>query len=128
MDIVVLALAGLLSGICASMGLGGGFVLLVYLTLFTQLSQLDAQLTNLVFFLPIAVLSVILHLKNPLIEKKVLLKAIVVGIIGVLIGGFLSGVIEEELLSKLFGGFILLIGLKELFHRKSGKNEQKEEG
>ncbi len=128
MDIVVLALAGLLSGICASMGLGGGFVLLVYLTLFTQLSQLDAQLTNLVFFLPIAVLSVILHLKNQLIEKKVLLKAIVVGIIGVLIGGFLSGVIEEELLSKLFGGFILLIGLKELFHRKSGKNEQKEEG
>ncbi|WP_077534635.1 sulfite exporter TauE/SafE family protein [Massiliimalia massiliensis] len=128
MDIVVLALAGLLSGICASMGLGGGFVLLVYLTLFTQLSQLDAQLTNLVFFLPIAVLSVILHLKNQLIEKKVLLKAIVVGIIGVLIGGFLSGVIEEELLSKLFGGFILLIGLKELFHRKSGKNKQKEEG
>ena len=128
MDIVVLALAGLLSGICASMGLGGGFVLLVYLTLFTQLSQLDAQLTNLVFFLPIAVLSVILHLKNQLIEKKVLLKAIVVGIIGVLIGGFLSGVIEEELLSELFGGFILLIGLKELFHRKSGKNEQKEEG
>ena len=128
MDIVVLALAGLLSGICASMGLGGGFVLLVYLTLFTQLSQLDAQLTNLVFFLPIAVLSVILHLKNQLIEKKVLLKAIVVGIIGVLIGGFLSGVIEVELLSKLFGGFILLIGLKELFHRKSGKNEQKEEG
>ena len=70
MDIVVLALAGLLSGICASMGLGGGFVLLVYLTLFTQLSQLDAQLTNLVFFLPIAVLSVILHLKNQLIEKR----------------------------------------------------------
>ena len=128
MDIVVLALAGLLSGICASMGLGGGFLLLGYLTLFTQLSQLDAQLTNLVFFLPIAVLSVILHLKNQLIEKKVLLKAIVVGIIGVLIGGFLSGVIEEELLSKLFGGFILLIGLKEIFHRKSGKNEQKEEG
>lgn len=118
MDTIVLIIAGLLSGVCASMGLGGGFVLLVYLTLFTEIPQKEAQLTNLLFFLPIAVLSVILHLKNRLIDKKVLLKAILLGIVGVCIGAFCTRFIDEKWLSKCFGGFILLIGLKELFHKK----------
>ena len=34
---------GFLSGICASMGIGGGFVLMLYLTLFADFAQKDAQ-------------------------------------------------------------------------------------
>lgn len=118
MEFVLLIFAGFLSGICASMGLGGGFVLLVYLSFFTSMGQLPAQMTNLLFFLPIAGLSIILHKKNGLIEKKVVWRAIWTGIIGVLAGSFLSVFVQEELLTKLFGGFILLVGLKELFHKK----------
>lgn len=122
MNIVILCIAGLLSGICASMGLGGGFVLLLYLTLFTAVPQLEAQMMNLIFFLPIAILSIIIHRKHHLIEKKVVWKAVLFGIAGVLIGTWLSRFINADLLSKLFGGFVLFVGLKELFHKKKIKN------
>ncbi|MBC8609961.1 Sulfite exporter TauE/SafE [uncultured Ruminococcus sp.] len=125
MNNIFLILAGLLSGICASMGLGGGFVLLVYLTMFTQLSQLESQLTNLVFFLPIATISILLHLKNHLIEKKVLWKAIITGVAGVIVGYLISRYLPEEWISKLFGAFILWIGARELFHKKADKQAQK---
>lgn len=118
MNHIVLMLAGFLSGLTASMGLGGGFVLLVYLTLFTSLPQKEAQLINLIFFLPIAFLSIFLHLKHRLIEKSVLKKAILWGLAGVVIGVLLSAFLKEELLSKLFGGLVLLVGLRELFHKK----------
>lgn len=119
MNILILAAVGLLSGVCASMGLGGGFVLLVYLTLCTQLSQLESQFTNLLFFLPVAAISILLHLKNRLIETRILLRSILIGILGVLLGWWISGWMAEELLTRLFGGFVLIIGLKELFHKKA---------
>lgn len=59
-----------LSGIFASMGLGGGMVLIVYLTVFAGFSQLAAQGINLVFFIPIAIISLVLHTKNKLVEWK----------------------------------------------------------
>lgn len=127
MDILILAAVGLLSGVCASMGLGGGFVLLVYLTLCTQLSQLESQFTNLLFFLPVAAISILLHLKNRLIETRILLRSILIGILGVLLGGWMSGWMAEELLTKLFGGFVLMIGLKELFHKKAAGQPAEEQ-
>lgn len=111
------------SGVTASMGLGGGFILLIYLTFFTAIPQLESQLMNLIFFIPISILSIILHLRNHLIEKKVLLQSIIMGILGVILGSFLSAFVPEELLSKLFGGFILLVGIKELFHKKTEKRK-----
>lgn len=118
MNQMILILVGLLSGITASMGLGGGFVLLVYLTLFTALPQKEAQLVNLIFFLPIAVLAIYLHLKHGMIDKSVLKKSILWGLLGVILGVWLSGFLQEELLSKLFGGLVLIVGVKEVFHKK----------
>lgn len=126
MNTVLLLFAGLLSGITASMGLGGGFILLLYLTLFTSLPQREAQLMNLIFFLPIAILSVCLHLKHKLIEKSVLKKAIIWGLLGVIAGSILSSFLKEEWLSKLFGGLVLLMGIKELFHRKAKSGTTKQ--
>ena len=59
-----------LTGIFASMGLGGGMVLIVYLTVFAGFSQIAAQGINLVFFIPIAIISLVLHTKNKLVEWK----------------------------------------------------------
>ena len=42
-------LAGLLSGIIGGMGLGGGAVLIIYLTVFMDIKQLSAQGINLLF-------------------------------------------------------------------------------
>ena len=104
-----------LTGIFASMGLGGGMVLIVYLTVFAGFSQLVAQGINLVFFIPIAIISLVLHTKNKLVEWKKAVPAVLWGTAAVIISAWLANRIEQSLLSKAFGIFLILMGLKELF-------------
>ena len=113
-----------LTGIFASMGLGGGMVLIVYLTVFAGLSQLVAQGINLVFFIPIAIISLVLHTKNKLVEWKKAVPAVLWGTAAVIISAWLANRIEQSLLSKAFGIFLILMGLKELFF-KSEKHKFK---
>lgn len=112
---------GILSGITASMGLGGGFVLIIYLTAFTDTDQITAQGINLLFFIPIAIVSLIIHAKNKLIEWKILPMLIISGIVGVALGTFISNSISTELLRKLFASLLLFVGMREIFHKKSAK-------
>ena len=49
-------LAGLFSGVIGAMGLGGGAVLIIFLNIFTDYSQLEAGGINLLFFVPILLL------------------------------------------------------------------------
>lgn len=113
-----------LTGIFASMGLGGGMVLIVYLTVFAGFSQLLAQGINLVFFIPIAIISLVLHTKNKLVEWKKAVPAVLWGTAAVIISAWLANRIEQSLLSKAFGIFLILMGLKELFF-KGEKHEFK---
>ena len=113
-----------LTGIFASMGLGGGMVLIVYLTVFAGFSQLVAQGINLVFFIPIAIISLVLHTKNKLVEWKKAVPAVLWGTAAVIISAWLANRIEQSLLSKACGIFLILMGLKELFF-KSEKHKFK---
>ena len=106
-----------LTGIFASMGLGGGMVLIVYLMVFAGFSQLAAQGINLVFFIPIAIISLVLHTKNKLVEWKKAVPAVLWGTAAVIISAWLANRIEQSLLSKAFGIFLILMGLKELFFK-----------
>ena len=113
-----------LTGIFASMGLGGGMVLIVYLTVFAGFSQLVAQGINLVIFIPFAIISLVLHTKYKLVEWKKAVPAVLWGTAAVIISAWLANRIEQSLLSKAFGIFLILMGLKELFF-KSEKHKFK---
>ena len=110
-------LAGLFSGIIASMGMGGGAVLLIYLSVFQNFEPLTAQGVNLIFFIPTAVLSLIIYIKNKQIEFKRIFPLIVLGLLGALLGLYLTTVIKATLLRKVFGGFLIIIGIKEIFSK-----------
>lgn len=114
--------AAFLTGIFASLGVGGGMILIIYLTVFAGYDQLSAQGINLVYFIPIAALSVIMHTKNKLIEWKKIIPAIITGIIFAVCGTFAAKYIGSEYLRKIFAVFILIIGLRELFFRSSGNS------
>ncbi|MCL2071391.1 MAG: sulfite exporter TauE/SafE family protein [Oscillospiraceae bacterium] len=113
-------IAGFLAGLTASMGLGGGFILIIYLSFFKDVTQTAAGGINLLFFLPIAFVSAIIHLKNGLVEKSVLPVICVAGLAGAVVGVLLTGILDEGMLRKLFAVLLIIVGLKELFH-KSGK-------
>lgn len=114
MEWIMIGIVALLTGITASMGLGGGFILVIYLTIFAQMPQLAAQGINLVFFLPIAAVSLFFHVKNKMIEKSVILPSVLLGAVGVLIGVWAATALGSEWLSKIFAGFVLLVGVREL--------------
>lgn len=111
-------LAGLFSGVIASMGMGGGAVLLIYLSLFGALSQLTAQGINLIFFIPIGIFSIIIYAKNKEINFKKTLPIAIFGILGALAGMHLTTLIKPELLTKIFAAFLIFMGLKEIFSKK----------
>lgn len=114
MNILAL-LAGLFSGIIASMGMGGGAVLLIYLNLFANIPQLTAQGINLIFFIPTAVLALIVYIKAKQIKFKKILPIVVLGLVGAIIGLYLTNIINPQWLNKIFGGLLVIIGIKEIF-------------
>lgn len=125
MYVLFLIIVGILSGITASMGLGGGFILLICFSLFTGFSQLENQFINLLFFIPISILSLIIHCKNNLVEKSVLLKSILFGVVGVIIGSFTATFINQSLLRQLFGFLVIFVGIKQLISiKKNSKNNK----
>lgn len=115
MSVSLFSLAAVFAAsVVASMGLGGGTVLLLYLSFFSTLSQPQMQSINLLLFIPTAALSLWLHRKHGLVELSMLPACIGGGIIGGILGSLLSNRLDPALLQKAFGVFLLLVGLREL--------------
>ena len=76
-------LAGAAAGILSGFGVGGGTLLLLYLSGFAGLPQAQAQGINLLYFLPAAAASLPAHFKNGYVERSVLLPAIAAGLAAV---------------------------------------------
>jgi hypothetical protein len=115
--------AGFFAGLTASMGLGGGFILIIYLSFFDDISQSAAGGINLLFFLPIALISAVFHLRNGLIEKQILLVICLAGVAGAVAGSIVMNFLDEGLLRKLFAGLLVLVGLRELFTGSRGRRQ-----
>ena len=60
---------GAATGILSGFGVGGGTLLLVYLTAFAGVDQHQAQGVNLLYFLPAALLALPAHVKNGYIRR-----------------------------------------------------------
>lgn len=115
---MVMFLAAFLSAVCAALGLGGGTVMMLYLALFTELPQTQAQGINLLVFLPVALLSLLFHQKNGYISWRSVGLCILAGLPGVAAGCFLSGWMDVGLLRKAFGVFLLIMGIRELLRKE----------
>lgn len=99
----------------SALGMGGGGVLLIYLTAFLGMPQLAAQGINLAFFIPVAAVSLVIHMKNKLVDYRMAALLIPTGLAGVFLGTWLAGFLAEDFLRKLFAGFMFLIGLREAY-------------
>ena len=111
-------LAGALTGVLSGFGVGGGTLLLVYLTAFAGTPQNLAQGVNLLYFLPTAAAALPAHVKNGFVETPVLLPAILTGLAGAAAAAWAATALEVELLHRCFGGFLLIVGARELFSKR----------
>ena len=117
------SLVGFLAGLIGGLGLGGGGVLVMFLTVFAGVSQLRAQGINLVFFIPVGLLALIFHIRHRLIDFHTALPAIGLGLAGSLLGCLLARLFGGDAVRRIFGIMLALLGLWETFapHRKKEK-------
>lgn len=110
-------ISSLLAGLMGSMGFGGGSVLIIYLVNFLGLPQKMAQGINLVFFIPCALLSVITYKRRGMLKIRRTLPITAFAILGSVVGFIILNFIPTFILSKLFGGFLLIFGVVQLFRK-----------
>ncbi len=117
-----LFLVGLISGIISGMGIGGGVILIPALTLIFGFEQKIAQNINLLYFIPTAIIAIFVHSKNKTIEKQGLFKIIIFGIIGAIFGSIIAINLNGGILRKIFGWFLLIMGISEILKKEKGQN------
>lgn len=106
-------LAGLAAGILSGWGIGGGTLLLVYLTA-AGLEQTQAQGINLLYFLPCAIPAALRYRRQGLIDPAAWRLCVLGGIAGAAAGALLAGWLPVGWLRRAFGVLLAVTGLREL--------------
>ena len=109
------------AGAAGALGIGGGGILLLYLTVFAGTPQLQAQGINLLFFIPIAITAIVIHFKNKLIDLRTVFIAIPFGLVGAFGGSKLAEFMGNDLLRRVFGITLAVFGVWELFKKAPDK-------
>jgi len=110
---VVLSVTFLLSAI-SGMGVGGGGLFVIFLSLFTDLPQLTIQGMNLLIFLFSSSGSIIVHCKKRTLWGITILIIALCGIPGALFGTWIAGWLSQKLLRKIFGIMLVITGIMSL--------------
>lgn len=90
---------------------------MVWMTAVAALDQKAAQGINLLYFLPTAAASLFFHIRNQMISWKAVIPAAICGCITAGLSAWLAVSLNVEVLRKLFGGFLLLVGISEFFKK-----------
>lgn len=113
---IVLAVSTVL-GFLAGIGVGGGSLLILWLTLVLGMAHPEARVLNLLFFLPSAVVASLFRWKQGKLDFKKVLPAIVTGCAAAAVCSILSRRLDMDILKKLFGGLLILTGIRELLYK-----------
>ena len=116
-SIPVIVLAGAVLGFLSGLGIGGGTLLILWLTLVMGVSTETARAINLMFFVPCAVIACLFRWKQGSLEFRSVLPAILAGVVSAVLFTWISRHIDTEILRKPFGFLLLVTGLREIFYR-----------
>lgn len=109
-------------GFLAGIGVGGGSLLILWLTLVLQMAYPQARLINLLFFLPSALICCYLRRKQGTLQIRKVLPGIVAGCISAGLCAWLGNYLDTQLLRKFFGILLLITGVRELLYKpKTGQ-------
>lgn len=100
--------------VLSGLGVGGGGLLAVILSLFSELPALTVQGINLYFFLFSGVASLLVHLAHRRIAGGTVLICTLFGILGTFLGSALAHSIGGGMTRKLFGALLIFAGISTL--------------
>ena len=113
--ITVIVAAGL--GFLSGLGVGGGSLLLLWLTIVIGTDPTDAKFINLLFFLPTAAISCYFRWKQGDLCIKKIMPAIFGGCAGAVLGSITATVLPIFAIRKLFGMLLIVTGIREILYK-----------
>lgn len=108
---------GAVLGFLSGLGTGGGSLLILWLTVVLGMEPTQARSINLLFFIPSALIACLFRWKQGKLDFKKVLPAVLSGCAAAWLFSWIGTQLELEWLKKLFGGLLLVTGLRELFYR-----------
>lgn len=114
MSALLAVAVGLATGILSGCGVGGGSLLMLYLTLCAGIGQYQAAGVNLLYFLSCAPAALAGHAKSGLIEWSAVRWCVLAGLPASVLTALFAAQIDTGWLRRAFGVFLLFVGIKEL--------------
>lgn len=116
-SIPVTIIIGTALGALAGLGVGGGSILILWLTLILHMPAETARCINLIFFLPTAIIGTVLRWRKGSIHFNNILPAIISGVVSAIIFVMLGRMIPNDSLRIPFGILLLITGIREICYR-----------
>lgn len=114
----VILIIGTVLGFLSGLGIGGGSLLIVWLTMVLHTDPMTARSMNLLFFIPSALVACIIRHRRGELEWKAAFPAVLSGCIAAALCSWIAASLDTQLLKKLFGIILLAAGAKELLYRE----------
>ena len=114
---VISVLVGVVLGFLSGLGIGGGSLLILWLTLIMDYGPAAARSTNLLFFIPAALIAAFFRWRQGSIPFRKILPAILSGCAAAFLFSLLSAKLDTSLLKKLFGVLLIATGIREIMYK-----------
>ena len=123
---VINIIVGFLVSMLMGMGVGGGGLFVIFLTLCLNYGQINAQGTNLLFFIIAILASFLIHVKKRKLNWKQIFLMAIIGAIGSVIFSNLVNYVNPEIPRKMLGGLLIIGGFYSLYKSFWGSKSKKE--
>ena len=108
---------GTVLGFLTGLGIGGGSLLILYLTIALEMSQATARGINLLFFIPSSLIACCFRWKQGTLRLRKVIPAVIAGCIAAAVFSWVGMALDVALLKKGFGVLLIVTGLRELLYR-----------
>jgi len=113
LQLVALVLIGLAAGFLSGLlGIGGGVLMVPAMVLILGFDQHVAQGTSLLVIIPAALTGSFAHYRRGRLGLRDAFTIAAGGVIGAIIGSVFALSIDDELLRRLFAGFLLIVAVR----------------
>ena len=116
-SLTVTLIVGTVLGFLTGLGIGGGSLLILWLTMVLNMDPTTARGINLLFFIPSALIACLFRWKQGNLQFRKILPAVMAGCTAAAVFSWISTILDVEILKKLFGIVLLAAGIRELFYR-----------
>lgn len=120
-SLVISMILGTACGVISGFGIGGGSILMVWMTAVVMIDQRIAQGINLLYFIPTSVAALYSHIKSRMIEWSVVIPTATSGCVTAILGALGANMLPIRFLNKLFGIFLCIVGVNELLYKPNRK-------